>query len=80
LSTDDLKIKFKITYYILQGRIKYFKSINHFRTKYNLELKWTIRNRIISVSYLWIFKINQDDNIDAAVEILDNLWCFKRGC
>jgi hypothetical protein len=75
LSIDDLKIKFEITYYIFyKGRIKYFKNINHFRTKYNLELNELLEIELFLSAIYEYLKINHEDNIDVAVEvILDNL-------
>lgn len=77
LSIDDLKIKFEITYYIFyKGRIKYYKNINHFKTKYNLELNELLEIELFLSAIYEYLKINQDNNIDVAVEVevfLDNL-------
>lgn len=70
LSIDDLKIKFEITYYIFyKGRIKFFKNINYFSTKYNLEKKELLEVELFLSAIYEYLKNNQDDNIDFATEI-----------
>ena len=75
LTTDDIKVKFEITYYIFyKGRLKYFSRINHFKEKYNLELKELLEIELFLSAIYEFLKNKSNDNIDFKTEaILDNI-------
>lgn len=75
VTTDNIKVKFEITYYIFyKGRIKYFDSINHFIKKYNLNRNELLEVELFLSSIYEYLKSNGDSNIGFRAEsILDNL-------
>jgi hypothetical protein len=82
LSTNDVKIKFEISYYIFyRGRVKYFNRINHFRDKYNLKREELLEVELFLSSIFEYIKTNNGGSIDIDLEIiLDNLFdVIKKG-
>lgn len=76
LNTNDVKIKFEISYYIFyKGRIKYFNRINHFKDKYNLKREELLEIELFLSSIYEYLKTNNDETIDLNLEIiLDNIF------
>ena len=76
LNTNDVKIKFEISYYIFyKGRIKYFNRINHFKDKYNLKREELLEIELFLSSIYEYLKTNNEESIDLNLEIiLDNIF------